>query len=64
MVDVYGFGHCLYEMVYGAPLVTDSSVRDFNDCPNREVKGILESILLEDVLRNGIPTVNELLELP
>ena len=64
LVDVYGFGHVLYEMTYGEPLLTDSSKLDFNTCPNREIKAILDSILVEEVLKNGIPTINELLELP
>ncbi len=65
LVDVYGFGHVLYEMVYGQPLLTASSRQEFNDCPDREVRALLETILLTDVLnKNGPPTINQLLELP
>lgn len=65
LADVYGFGHILYEMVYGQPLVTSSSKSDFNDCSDHEIKSILEMILLTDVLtKSGVPTINQLLELP
>jgi hypothetical protein len=65
MVDVYGFGHVLYELVYGQALVTASAKLDFNDCPHREVKQVLDMILVEDVLvKNGVPTLAQLLELP
>lgn len=65
MVDVYGFGHVLYEMAYGQSLVTAKSKADFNDCPDKDVKPILDSILVTDVLsKTGVPTINQLLELP
>lgn len=64
LFDVYGFGHILYEMVYGEPLITASCRKDFNDCSNREIKQVLDLLLVEDVLRNGLPTINDLLELP
>jgi PX domain-containing protein kinase-like protein len=64
LVDVYGFGHILYEMIYGESLVMSSSRTDFADCPNEQVKKILELILLEETLnKSGPPTINELLEM-
>lgn len=64
-VDVYGFGHVLYEMVYGQQLLSFSSKSDFNDCPDREIKSILEMILATETLnKTGPPTISQLLELP
>ena len=65
LVDVYGFGHVLYEMTYGVPLLTASSKLNFHDCPIPEVQEILELILLDDVLsKKGPPTIDQLLEMP
>lgn len=66
LVDVYGFGHVLYEMIYGQALVVGNGARaDFNDCPHRELKPVLDSILVEDVLsKSGPPTIAQLLEMP
>ena len=64
-VDVYGFGHVLYELAYGPGLFTSSGKLDFNDCLHRDLKQVLDLILVEDVLaRNGPPTIVQLLELP
>ncbi len=61
---MYGFGHVLYELVYGQALVTTSAKVDFNDCPHREMKQVLDMILVEEVLgKSGPPTINQLLEL-
>ena len=52
-------------MTYGAPLLTTSSKLDFSDCPEREVKELLDILLVDDVLsKNGLPTINQLLEMP
>lgn len=65
LVDVYGFGHVLYEMVYGQPLLTAGSKQDFADCPDLEIKSVLDMILRADVLaKTGPPTIAQLLELP
>lgn len=64
LVDVYGLGHILYEMAYGEPLIIASCKKDFNDCSNREIKQILDLLLNEELLKTGLPTVNELLENP
>ena len=62
---MYGFGHVLYEMTYGAPLVTVGSKIDFNDCPDREIKQLLDILLVDDVLqKSGLPTISQLLEMP
>jgi PX domain-containing protein kinase-like protein len=64
-VDVYGFGHVLYEMYYGQQMLASSSKLDFNDCTNRELKHVLDLILSEDLLvKQGPPTLSQLLELP
>ncbi|RNA24938.1 PX domain-containing kinase isoform X2 [Brachionus plicatilis] len=64
-VDVYGLGHILYEMSYGAPLITSSSRRDFEDCENKELKALLELLLSDDMLaKKSLPAIDELLEIP
>ncbi len=61
-VDVYGFGHLLYEMVYMEPL--NASFREnFDDCPFFELKGLFEMILTSNALKNELPTLSHLLEL-
>ena len=63
--DVYGFGHVLYEMAYGAPMLTASSKLNFHDCPVPELKDLLDILLLDDVLsKTGPPTIAHLLEMP
>lgn len=65
LVDTYGFGHILYEMTYGQPLLMSSSKQDFSDCADREIRGILEITLASDVLnKSGPPTISQLLEIP
>ncbi len=51
-------------MVYGEPLLVGSSKLDFNDCPNTEIQKLLEILLTEEALKNGLPTINQLLEMP
>jgi len=64
LVDVYGFGHVLYEMTYGEPLLNASFKKDFSDCRFPEIKSVLDILLSEEALKNGLPTINELLEMP
>ncbi|CAH1162929.1 unnamed protein product [Phaedon cochleariae] len=56
-VDVYCFGHVLYEMAYGAPL-RESITDDIEDGP---AKKILVKILSTDACRNGLPSIADLL---
>jgi PX domain-containing protein kinase-like protein len=62
-VDVYGFGHVLYEMIYGEPM-NKSSQDSFPNCPFIEIRNILESILSSNSLKSGLPTFSQLLALP
>jgi PX domain-containing protein kinase-like protein len=63
-VDVYGYGHLLYEMIYGEPM--NKSTQDtFPNCPFLEIRNILESILSKNALsKTGLPTISQLLALP
>lgn len=52
-------------MIYGAPLVTSSSRKDFEDCEDRELRALLELLLSDNSLsKKGLPTIDELLEIP
>ncbi|XP_018563399.1 PX domain-containing protein kinase-like protein isoform X2 [Anoplophora glabripennis] len=59
-IDVYCFGHVLYEMMFGAPL-HESVIEYIPDCP---IKSILQRILSPDACKNGLPTVADLLNDP
>ncbi|XP_020912365.1 PX domain-containing protein kinase-like protein [Exaiptasia diaphana] len=62
--DVYCFAHVLYEMAFSEPLRTSTLSQLPPTCPS-ELRPVLESILNEEVLsKKGLPTVEELLELP
>ena len=61
---MYGLGHILHEMVYGETLLTGSCKKEFKDCSNLEIKQLLDTLLNEDTLKSGLPTINELLEMP
>lgn len=62
-IDVYCFGHTLYEMAFGVPL-QESTVDNFPpDCvPN--LRAVLSSILSPESLKNGLPTLDNLLQRP
>uniref|UniRef100_A0A1I8INP3 WH2 domain-containing protein n=1 Tax=Macrostomum lignano TaxID=282301 RepID=A0A1I8INP3_9PLAT len=62
-IDVYSFGHCLYEMATGQVL-TSSYVDAHSLTCSTDLKNIIQSILTEDAIRSGMPTVPELLENP
>ncbi|PAA51490.1 hypothetical protein BOX15_Mlig032250g2 [Macrostomum lignano] len=62
-IDVYSFGHCLYEMATGQVL-TSSYVDTHSLTCSTDLKNIIQSILTEDAIRSGMPTVPELLENP
>lgn len=57
-IDVYSFGHLVFEMSMGYPL-QESVARQITDCPE-SLKSFLESILLKDALKVGLPTLDQL----
>ncbi|XP_076260324.1 PX domain-containing protein kinase-like protein isoform X1 [Rhynchophorus ferrugineus] len=59
-IDVYCFGHVLYEMAIGSPLHESVMLEDIPDCPS-EIRKILESILSHDACKNGLPSIDTLL---
>ncbi|XP_055128848.1 PX domain-containing protein kinase-like protein isoform X17 [Symphalangus syndactylus] len=62
-VDVYCFGHLLYEMTYGRP--PDSvPVDSFPPAPSMAVVAVLESTLSCEACKNGMPTISRLLQMP
>ncbi|XP_059610121.1 PX domain-containing protein kinase-like protein isoform X2 [Phlebotomus argentipes] len=56
-VDVYSFGHLLYEMTMGFSL-QESVARQITDCPD-SLRQLLESLLLRDSCKNGLPTLDQ-----
>ncbi|KFW96957.1 PX domain-containing protein kinase-like, partial [Phalacrocorax carbo] len=62
-VDVHCFGHLLYEMTYGRPPDT-IPVESFPPAPSVFVVSVLESILTCEAMKNGMPTVSRLLQMP
>lgn len=63
-IDVYGLGHTLYEMAFGAPLHESVYEQLPSGDISQELRQILESILLSEACKNGLPTVDELLNNP
>ncbi|XP_061474761.1 PX domain-containing protein kinase-like protein isoform X3 [Rhineura floridana] len=62
-IDVHCFGHLLYEMTYGRP--PDSvPVDSFPPAPSASVVTVLESIVSPEAMKNGMPTVSRLLQMP
>ncbi|KAG5860742.1 hypothetical protein JTB14_010739 [Gonioctena quinquepunctata] len=59
-VDIYCFGHVLYEMMFGAPL-HESIADNIPMCP---MGNILEKILTTEACKNGLPKVMDLLSDP
>ncbi|XP_044264656.1 PX domain-containing protein kinase-like protein [Tribolium madens] len=58
-IDVYCFGHTLYEMTFGAPL-HESVAENIPSCPAL-LKSLLESILSAEACKSGLPTIESLL---
>ncbi|XP_015591207.1 PX domain-containing protein kinase-like protein isoform X2 [Cephus cinctus] len=61
-VDVYAFGHVLYEMSFGRPLL-EATCSDLPNCDSN-LKNLLEVILSPEALKQDLPTVARLLEHP
>lgn len=64
-VDVYAFGHVVYEMTFGKPLL-ESTFGDSCDLAlnNSKLKNLLEIILSNEALKQDLPTIAQLQEHP
>jgi PX domain-containing protein kinase-like protein len=61
-VDVYSFGHVLYEMAFGRPLL-EATCTDLPHC-DAQLKNLLEVILSPEALKQDLPTFASLMEHP
>ncbi|KAH8372970.1 hypothetical protein KR009_009168 [Drosophila setifemur] len=59
-IDVYCFGHVLFEMAMGYPL-QESVARQITECPEA-LSDLLESILSKEAVKAGLPTLEQLME--
>ncbi|TSM44112.1 PX domain-containing protein kinase-like protein [Bagarius yarrelli] len=62
-VDVYSFGHLLYEMTYGRPPDV-VPVDQYPSVAYTSVVSVLQSILSTEACKTGMPTVPQLLQTP
>lgn len=62
-IDVYCFGHTIYEMAFGSPL-HESVVDTIPDIASDDLRRVLESILSADACKAGLPTIDGLLNNP
>lgn len=60
-VDMYSFGHLLYEMAFGRPLQTSSIESLPSSCP-RALAGVLDQLLSPRALRDGLPSAQQMLQ--
>nr|XP_034178989.1 PX domain-containing protein kinase-like protein isoform X1 [Osmia lignaria] len=61
-VDVYSFGHVLYEMAFGRPLL-EATCSELPHC-DATLRSLLEVILSPEALKQDLPTIHHLLEHP
>ncbi|GJQ76117.1 hypothetical protein Trydic_g1865 [Trypoxylus dichotomus] len=59
-IDVYSFGHTLYEMTFGAPL-HESIVENYPTNCQQLLKSVLDSILSPEACKAGLPSIEDLL---
>ncbi|XP_030372640.1 PX domain-containing protein kinase-like protein [Scaptodrosophila lebanonensis] len=59
-IDVYSFGHVIFEMAMGYPLQESIVVRQITECPEA-LKCLLESILSKEACKAGLPTLEQLI---
>lgn len=62
---MYAFGHVVYEMTFGRPLL-ESTFGNSSDLPlnDSKLKNLLEVILSHEALKQDLPTLAQLLEHP
>ncbi|XP_070193704.1 PX domain-containing protein kinase-like protein isoform X2 [Littorina saxatilis] len=60
LIDVYCFGHLLYEMTFGRQL-KEPTCDTFPQSCSAEIRSVLESILTPEACKNGLPQVSDLL---
>ncbi|XP_019123884.1 PX domain-containing protein kinase-like protein isoform X1 [Larimichthys crocea] len=62
-IDIFCFGHLLYEMTYGRP--PDSvPIDQYPTVPYTAVVSVLQSILSTEACKSGMPTVSALMQTP
>lgn len=61
-VDVYSFGHVLYEMTFGRPLL-EATCHDLSHHDDK-LKNLLEIILSPDTIKQDLPIFTKLIEHP
>ncbi|KAF7648204.1 hypothetical protein LDENG_00160340, partial [Lucifuga dentata] len=62
-IDVFCFGHLLYEMIYGQ-LPENVPVDHYPEVPYTAVVSVLQSILSTEACKTGMPTVSQLIQTP
>uniref|UniRef100_A0A1A7YNU7 PX domain containing serine/threonine kinase n=1 Tax=Iconisemion striatum TaxID=60296 RepID=A0A1A7YNU7_9TELE len=62
-IDIFSFGHLLYEMTYGR-LPDSVPIDHYPSTPHTTVVSVLQSILSTDACKSGIPTVSALIQTP
>ncbi|CAH0550760.1 unnamed protein product [Brassicogethes aeneus] len=60
-IDVYCFGHTIYEMSFGAPLHESTAEQSAFNEACEPLKRLLDSILSAEALKQGLPSIEQLL---